>query len=313
MGNKLSRYTAVKDKSIPIHRNYVAEKLREIPIHNYESSCNSISHLCSFSDGTTFWASDCDGCLTHLDKEGTVLTRLSIDRSDGGSFTAITGNLDVMYLNFHNKAVYKFCTDMSAEILVSTGDWNPTAISPSRFANDQDESLLVGMRKDHSCKITRYSKDGKSLQNIRKKGLLKDLYKSIDCITENINGDICVSDALSYSVVVVTGSGRYRFSYFGQNSQETFTPCGICTDGLGHILVCNDSFSFRPNCSSVHLLDKDGNFLCLLLTPERCPISPSAVCIDDEHNLLLGSRHSSFIVVYKYLQSKDLVVSINPL
>lgn len=309
MGNKLSRWVAVKDKSIPKHTDHIAEKLREIPIHDDESSCICISHLCSSSDGRTFWASDCDGCLTHLDKEGNVLTRVSIARSDGGTFTAITRGLGVMYVDFHNKALYKLCTDMSTEIFVSTGDWNPTAISSSRFAVGHDESLLVGMRKGYSCKITRYSKDGKSVQNIRKKSIFRDLYKSIDCITENINGDICVSDALSYSVVVVTGSGRYRFSYFGQKSQETFTPCGICTDVLGQILVCNDSFSFRPNCSSVHLLDKDGNFLCLLLKPELCPISPSAVCIDDEHNLLLGSRHSSYIVVYKYLQSKDLISS----
>lgn len=309
MGNKLSKWIAVKDESIPKHTDHVAEKLREIPIHNDESSCISVSNLCFSSDGTTFWASDCDGCLTHLDKEGNVLTHVSIARSDGGSFTAITGCLAVLYVHFHHKAVYKLSTDMSTEILVSTGDWNPTAISFFRSAIGHDESLLVGMRKGYSCKITRYSKDGKSVQNIRKKSVLKDLYKSVDCITENINGDICVSDALSYSVVVVTGSGRYRFSYFGQKSQETFTPCGICTDVLGQILVCNDSFSFTPNCSSVHLLDKDGNFLCLLLKPELCPISPSAVCIDDEHNLLLGSRHSSYIVVYKYLQSKDLVSS----
>lgn len=137
---------------------------------------------------------------------------------------------------------------------------------------------------------------------------LKDLYKSIDCITESINDDISVSDALSYSVVVVTRSGRYRFSYFGQKSQGTFNPCGICTDILEQILVCNDSFSFRPNCSSVYLLDKSGNLLSILLTPERCPISPSALCIDNEHNLLLGSRHSSFIVVYNYIYflNKDL-------
>lgn len=91
------------------------------------------------------------------------MTRLSIDRSDGGSFTAITGNLDVMYVDFHNKAVYKFCTEMSTKILARTGNWNPTAISYSRFTMDEDENLLVGMRKGHSCKITRYSKDGKPL------------------------------------------------------------------------------------------------------------------------------------------------------
>lgn len=68
MGNKISKWATVKDKYIPKHTDYVAGKLREIPIHNDESCINCISHLCSCSVETTFWASDCAGCLTHLDK-----------------------------------------------------------------------------------------------------------------------------------------------------------------------------------------------------------------------------------------------------
>ena len=51
-------------------------------------------------------------------------------------------------------------------------------------------------------------------------------------ITENNNGDVYESDWIASSVVVVTRFGQYRFSYFGQDSQQTFSPSRICTPDL---------------------------------------------------------------------------------
>lgn len=83
------------------------------------------------------------------------------------------------------------------------------------------------------------------------------LYRDPCFITENRNGDIVVSDWRA--VVVTTREGKYRFTYSGHASELELEPRGICTTGQLHILVC-DSRSL-----SVHILDKDGNFLSYLL------------------------------------------------
>lgn len=71
---------------------------------------------------------------------------------------------------------------------------------------------------------------------------------------------------------------------------------GICTDILGHILVCNDSLSYSGSC--IHLLDVDGNFLSYLQTSSSC-FDTRALSADDKHNIYVGSNGE--INVYRYL------------
>ena len=74
-----------------------------------------------------------------------------------------------------------------------------------------------------------------------------------------------------------------------------FGPCGICTDVLGHILVC-DGVS-----DTVDLLDQDGRFLSFILSSQRGIKPPRGVCVDDENNLYVGQLTNT-VKVYKYLQ-----------
>ena len=73
-----------------------------------------------------------------------------------------------------------------------------------------------------------------------------------------------------------------------------FFPWGICTDVLGHILVC-DSVS-----ETVHMLDQDGGFLSVILSEQgiKCP---RGVCVDDKNNLFVGQLSTNTVTVYKYL------------
>lgn len=68
------------------------------------------------------------------------------------------------------------------------------------------------------CKVTRYNKTGKKIQNIQKDSKGEAIYSGPHYITENINGNICVSDADKEAVVVLYQSVQYRFSYTGQES-----------------------------------------------------------------------------------------------
>ena len=93
---------------------------------------------------------------------------------------------------------------------------------------------------------------------------------------------------------MVNKSGQHRFSYTGQGSG--FRPNGICIDVLGHILVC-DSVS-----ENVHLLDQDGGFLSIILSPQQGIKYPRGVCVDDENNLYVEQYNTNTVTVYKYLE-----------
>ena len=151
----------------------------------------------------------------------------------------------------------------------------------------------MGMTKGKKCKVTRYSKAGKEIQNIQRNNQGQELYRYPCYITENINGDICTSDYDKRAVMVVNKSGQHRFSYTGQGS--VLRPCGICTDVLGNILVCDYA------SKTVHLLDQDGGFLSVILTPQQGIISPRGVCVDDENNLYVGQCYTNTVTVYKYM------------
>ena len=175
---------------------------------------------------------------------------------------------------------------------IKTGDWEPISIHSSHIHGD----ILVGMVKDgEPSKVTRYNKTGTEIQNIQRDNKGQALRTYPQYITENINGDVCVSDHYS-GVVVVDKSGQHRFSYTGQ--RLGFNPCGICTDVLGHILVC-DTYLFS---NTVDLLDQDGQFLSVLLTGQQGIDYPISVCVDDDNNLWVGQRNTTTVTVYKYLQ-----------
>lgn len=95
--------------------------------------------------------------------------------------------------------------------------------------------MVVWKKKE--IKVTRYNKKGTEIQNISKDNKRQKLHKYPCYITENINGDICVSDLEQSAVVVVTASGELRFLYRGDQKPE-FSPRGLCTDILFFTFWC---------------------------------------------------------------------------
>jgi hypothetical protein len=154
------------------------------------------------------------------------------------------------------------------------------------------------MNRKGDWKVNRYSKDGQKLQDIQWNNKEWPLYQSIPYLTENVNGDICVID--TEKVVVVARSGQYRFSYPVQASLE-FYPYGICTDTLGHIIVCNNVFG---RTGTVLLLSEDGQLLKSLgLGADQDHPAVRAVCVDDQYNLWVGQQNSNVVSVYRYLET----------
>ncbi|XP_065922944.1 E3 ubiquitin-protein ligase TRIM71 isoform X2 [Magallana gigas] len=233
------------------------------------------------------WASNNNGNLVHTDLQGNQLQK--IQSSDKYGYHTVTQDGDLIFTDKHKKVIKMITQDNTMTEFIKTVDWEPISIHSSHINGD----ILVGMIKDGKAKATRYNKRGEEIQNIQRDNKGQKLYSDPHYITENINGDICTSDFDKRAVVAVNKSGKYRFSYTGQGS--LFLPCGICTDLLGHIIVCD-------GCSNiVTIMDQDGQFLSLLLTPQQ-GIYPCGLCLDDENNLHVGQLDTNTVAVYNYLQ-----------
>ncbi|XP_034306142.2 protein wech [Magallana gigas] len=254
---------------------------------NTVPSVDEVYHI-SLGKSGKLWISDFYGNLVQTDLQGNQLQK--IQTSGGYGYHTVTQDGDLIYTDKKTKVINRITPDNTITALIKTGDWKSISIHSSPINRD----ILVGMRKDRKAKVTRYNKTGTEIQNIERDIKGQGLYRKPHYITENINGDVCVSDVKNDAVVVVDKSGQHRFSYTGQRSG--FNPNGICTDILGHILVC-DIFK-----GTVHLLDQDGQFLSLLLTSQQGVYIPRSVCVDDENNLWVGESITNTVTVYKYLQ-----------
>ncbi|XP_062568536.1 uncharacterized protein LOC134230710 [Saccostrea cucullata] len=238
----------------------------------------------------------CDELL-QIDHDGKILQNISISFTHGG-FHDTTEKGDLLFVDQDGYNIKKFSNGET--ITLFTTDWKPYCIHYSRINGD---ILLVQHfltpKVKYLSKVTRHDSTGwTQVIKVNQRG--RRLYENRPSfITENRNGDIWTS-AYGGQVVVVNSSGHHRFNYTGQTFQSHFRPSGICTDSFGHALVCN-CWS-NDACASIHLLDQDGQFLRLLMTSDDGLLRPSALCIDDKHNLYLGQENNNIITVYKYLQ-----------
>nr|XP_034306617.1 uncharacterized protein LOC117682665 [Crassostrea gigas] len=261
-----------------------ASKIREYTV----PGVYNIYHI-SLGKSGRLWVSDWYGNLFQTDLQGNKSQKIHTNGRDEG-FHTVTMDKDLIYTDRENKVINRIRAGNTIAEYIKIGDCKPLSIHSSHINGD----ILVGMKEEGKGKVTRYNKTGKEIQNIQRDNEGHELYSGPHYITENINGDICVSDYIIDAVVVVNKSGQHRFSYTGQRS--SFRPFGLCTDVLGHIIVC-DSIS-----NTVHLLDQDGQFLSVLLTEQHGVKRPRSVCVDDENNILVGQHIKEKVIVNKYLQ-----------
>ncbi|XP_062591095.1 uncharacterized protein LOC134252622, partial [Saccostrea cucullata] len=156
------------------------------------------------------------------------------------------------------------------------------------------------IRQDtNTAKVGRYNSEGRELQHDSGQGL----YVNPMYITEHLNGNVTVSDLIDNvsEIVVVTDSvGIHCFSNTGNSKESQFKRRGICTDALSRILLC-DTYT-----KTVQMIDKDGQFLAVLLTEQQGIEYPLSLSYDHKSHLLwVGSLRNSTICIYKHLMMHE--------
>ncbi|XP_061194958.1 uncharacterized protein LOC133203128 [Saccostrea echinata] len=206
-----------------------------------------------------------------------------------GNLVYIDRDYNIKKLSLNNEA--------KSTLMRKAKPWKPLCLYCSPLNGD----LLIGMKRQDAltAKVGRYNIEGQELQHNPGQGL----YNYPRYITENQNGDVIITNSVlsDLGVIVVTDFlGTHRFSYTGSPKGSKFDPIGICTDALSHILVC-DAYT-----KTVQMIDKDGQFLTVLLTEEQGVEYPFSLSYDHRSHLLwVGSSQNIMICIYRHIQRHE--------
>lgn len=275
----------------------------------------------------TIWVSDNKSNLILANSTGGTLHRVEDLRFHS------YGGLGSHTVNIERKLIYidkyfnikKLSEDMKTNtIFIQRQDstWEPQCVYSSQYSGD----LLVAMyrKKTTESKVIRYNQSGKITQIIQHDNTGLELYSKPNYITENTNGDlaVCDQDFQTPAVVVTDRNGIHRFSYTGHQKTSRkkhekddyysfalrvgskFMPCGICTDALSQILICDQK------TYTVHILSKDGQFLSYLRTRVAGIVVCQSLSYDvNTHCLWVGCSFTSTMRVYRYIDQNDAMTS----
>ena len=194
--------------------------------------------------------------------------------------------------------VFSGTVDIVKQGGIETFITSPQGWAARRLCCTRSGDVLVNVNKRKKNKILRYRGQHISQEidtDLNKKTIFGEGIYTL-WITENTNGDICVSDRNAKTVTVVDRTGRVRFRYDGTpvEKKNYFGPVGIVTDSLGHIIVSD------RNNGCLHIIDQNGKFLKCV---DNCVLhKPYGLSVDSEGRLWVALDVKDTIKVIKYLK-----------
>ena len=247
--------------------------------------------------GSEAWTYGQNKTITHIDMHGAVRDTVSTTCLNWPNDISVTRGRELIYSDSNSRTV-KIVLDGKSETLITT----PQGWRPERLSCTKSGDILVHMyqRTGLQSKNKIISYQGQNVkQEINKDGQGNPIFKDGDYsvyISENNNGDVCVSDSNAYTVVAVDKTGKVRFRYDGSPAMREmrFSPGDIVTDAWYQIIVTD----IDNNC--LHILDENGQFLRCV---DDCGLErPHGLSVDSEGRLWVGLLDSGEIKVIKYLE-----------
>nr|XP_022304587.1 LOW QUALITY PROTEIN: uncharacterized protein LOC111111742 [Crassostrea virginica] len=223
-----------------------------------------------------------------------------------GGIHTVNNELELFYINknFNANKLSKNTNTAKTFIRNTDSTWRARCLYFSPSTGD----LLVGMYSHDTItgKVVRYTNNGQLTQTTPNKNTSHTLYRDPTYITENINGNVVVSDYYCRAVVVTSSEGTHRFSYTGPPSGPELDPRGVCTDALSHILVCD------YNTATVQMLNRDGQFLCNILVFQSLSLTiPWSLSYDTHTHRLVVVTGSKTVYVYRYIERHTSLIDMN--
>ena len=242
------------------------------------------------------WIYGANKTITRIDIHGALKDTVTITCQDGPNDITVTRERELMYSDYYSRTVNIVRDGKSQTLITAPKGWTPVILSCTRSGD-----ILVHVSKESGRrtenKIMRFQ--GKNIrQEISIDGQGNPIFKDGEYLlymSENNNGDVCVSDLNAETVVVVDKTGSVRFRYDGTPARrgKSFEPRGIVTDSLSQIIVTD------VNNDCLHILDQNGQFL-------RCVNDygleePYDLSVDSKGRLWVGLSGTGKIKVIEYL------------
>nr|XP_022309758.1 uncharacterized protein LOC111115352 [Crassostrea virginica] len=244
--------------------------------------------------GAEAWIYGDNKTITRIAIHGTVLETVTSTFRPGD--ISVTRGRDLIYSNYNSDKVNIVTQKKSETLITSPQGWVPKRMCCAR-SGDILVHLYKGSGSKTENKIIRYQEQ-KIKQEINEDGQGNPIFKDGEYslfMSENDNGDVCVSDVNADSVVVVDKIRRVRFRYDGKPARRElpFDPRNIVTDSLCQIIVAD----YSNDC--LHILHKNGQFLKCI---DNWGLDrPYGLSVDSEERLWVGCDKGE-IKVFKYLE-----------
>ncbi|XP_078328801.1 uncharacterized protein LOC144623836 [Crassostrea virginica] len=267
------------------------------------------SHGVACVGGTETWIFGQNKTITRIDMHGTVRDTVTTPCKKYPGGISLTRDRELMYSDDNIGSVNIVRHGKSEPLITAPLGWRPGGLSCTRsgdilvhvfaWKTFQPNSILTEFYKSkRKNKIICYQ--GQNIkQEISKDGQGHPIFKVGDnplYMSENNNGDVCVSDLNADTVVVVDNKGRVRFRYKGTpaRTKKSFAPGDIVTDALSQIIVAD----ILNNC--LHILDQNGQFLRCV---DDCGLErPYGLSADSEGRLWVALLNTGEIKIIKYLE-----------
>ncbi|KAK3093461.1 hypothetical protein FSP39_015993 [Pinctada imbricata] len=268
--------TRSSEKNIPAVDNKITQSFMA-PLSENEFSKGA--SVIQYEKSNHVWmTNDYSSTLYLYNSQGSKVTSISAGFEIFGF--DMDGNGDFIATDYDNKKVKNITRSGKVTIVISSLPSEPLGVC----VNNKQEIVLCLYG---SNALSKYSPDGRRL--VRKIGEGGRLFMEPRRLTQNGNQDYCVVDDYKRVVVVDVG-GSHRWTYDGQQG-EKFNPDSTACDGY-QCLVISDY-----NNHKIHLVDKDGHFLQVLLTREAGIEYPRGVCADKDGKLWVGQKDGEVHVV----------------
>nr|XP_022303445.1 uncharacterized protein LOC111111012 [Crassostrea virginica] len=235
--------------------------------------------------------------ISRIDIHGTVRDTVTTTCLTQPGGISVTIERELIYSYGFNRTLNIVRHGKSKTLITTSQDWTPEELSCTR-SGDILVSMFKGSGLHTKNKIIRYQ--GRNIkEEINKDGQGNPIFKDGEYslfMSENNNGDLCVSDGNADTLVVVDNTGKVRFRYNGTPARrhKSFAPRYIVTDALSQIIVAD----INNNC--LHILNQDGQFLRCV---DDCGLEkPYGLSVDSEGRLWVGLSNTGEIKVIQYLE-----------